>query len=75
VTLAWTASVSGDTQTRVYRALASGGPYSLRATVSSGTSYADLSVSTGRTYFYVVTAVNSIGRESVYSNQAWAKAR
>jgi hypothetical protein len=75
VTLAWRASVSGVAETRVYRALTSGGPYSRRATVSSGTSYTDLSASTGRTYFYVVTAVNSIGKESVYSNQASAKAR
>jgi probable HAF family extracellular repeat protein len=75
VTLAWKASVSGVTLTRIYRSFTSGGPYSLRATVNSGTSYTDLSVSTGRTYFYVVTAVNSIGKESVYSNQASAKAR
>jgi hypothetical protein len=67
--LSWTAS-SGAASYAVKRGTASGGPY---ATVGSpaGTTYVDTSLTNGTTYYYVVTAVNTIGA-SGNSNQATA---
>ena len=56
----------------VYRAGVSGGPYASVASANSGTSYVDGSVQAGQTYYYVVTAVDTNGTESVYSNQVQA---
>ena len=75
VSLGWTQSTgSGLTNNKIYRATTSGGPYSLVATISPTTSYSDSGLSTGTTYYYVVTASNS-GGESPYSNQASATAK
>jgi hypothetical protein len=69
VDLKWNASPSsGVTGYSVYRGTASGGPYTKLSTVAA-TSYTDSTVSAGKEYFYVVTAVNSDG-SSGYSNQA-----
>ncbi|MBM3460404.1 MAG: hypothetical protein FJX77_17930 [Armatimonadetes bacterium] len=43
-----------------------------RATVNATTSYVDTSVSSGVTYYYVVTAVTGTGASSAFSNQASA---
>jgi probable HAF family extracellular repeat protein len=76
VKLTWTQSASpGITQNRIYRATTSGGPYSVRATIAAGTTFMDGSLTSGVTYYYVVTAVDNRGKESAYSNQASAKAR
>jgi fibronectin type 3 domain-containing protein len=74
VTLNWNASstsrVSGY---NAYRATQSGGPYTMINTaLQPGMSYVDLTVEPGHTYYYVVTAVDSSGMESVYSNEAAA---
>lgn len=75
ITLRWTQSASPNLQfNRIYRATTSGGPYTLVAQVSPRTSYND-SVAGGSTRYYVVTAVNTSGIESPYSNQAGATAR
>jgi len=72
-TLSWTASTSSVVGYNVYRATQSGGPYTMINTaLQAGTSYADLSVQAGSTYYYVVTAVNSSGTESVNSSQVTA---
>jgi fibronectin type 3 domain-containing protein len=73
VTLTWGASTSqGVTGYKVYRGTTSGGPYSLvKPAAVAGTSYIDSGVVSGRTYYYVVTAVASTG-ESVYSSQVSA---
>lgn len=72
VSLNWTASTSsGVTGYKVYRGTASGGPYSLLTTVGTTTSATDGSVTSGQTYYYVLTAVAG-GVESSYSNQAQA---
>lgn len=55
----------------VYRGTTSGGPYSRIANVP-GAAYTDTSVAAGKTYYYVVTAVNSQNTQSKYSNQAVA---
>ena len=73
VGLAWTASISSVLGYNAYRSTTSGGPYTkLNSSLISGTTYNDQTVQSGTTYYYVTTAVNSQGLESVYSNQATA---
>ncbi|HJT71395.1 MAG TPA: choice-of-anchor D domain-containing protein [Terriglobales bacterium] len=74
VNLAWVASSSVVVGYNVYRGTTSGGPYSLKLNSSlvAGTSFTDTTVQSGQTYYYVVTAVDSSGVESAYSNQASA---
>jgi hypothetical protein len=73
VSLAWTASTSPVVGYNAYRSTTSGGPYTkLNSSLISGTAYSDQTVQQGATYYYVTTAVNSQGVESVYSNQAVA---
>jgi fibronectin type 3 domain-containing protein len=73
VILSWTASISPVTGYNVYRGTQTGGPYTLlnTDTVTADT-FTDATVVSGQTYFYVVTAVNSSGVESVFSNEAAA---
>ena len=70
VSLVWSSS-SGATSYNVYRGTSSGGEGSTAIGTSTGTSYTDISVSNGTTYFYKVTAVNSVGT-SGQSNEASA---
>jgi len=74
VTLSWTASTSSNISGyNVYRGTVSGGPYSLiSAALIDGTAYIDSSVSSGITYYYVATAVDTNNVESGYSDQAEA---
>lgn len=72
VSLGWTASTSTVVGYNVYRGTTSGGPYSLVNSSDPNVTYSDATVQAGQTYFYVVTAVDSQGTESVYSNQAQA---
>ncbi len=69
VTLNWKASTTHVIGYRVYRASKSGGPYTLKFPPVIGTSYVDTNVQAGQTYFYVVTAVDEFGRESIHSNE------
>lgn len=56
-TLTWTAS-SGATSYNAYRSAAATGPFSvLNSAAITSTSYADLSVTVGNTYYYCVTAL------------------
>jgi Abnormal spindle-like microcephaly-assoc'd, ASPM-SPD-2-Hydin len=73
VQLGWNASTSPVTGYFVYRGNISGGPYA-RVIASSVNSLAftDTSVNLGTTYYYVVTAVDSAGSESVFSNETTA---
>ncbi len=68
--LSWTAS-AGATSYTVKRATTSGGVYTIIATGVTSTTYANAGLNNGTTYYYVVTAVNSVG-ESPNSNQASA---
>jgi hypothetical protein len=74
VSLSWTASTSPNVGGyNVYRGTQSGGPYTLvNGSLIAGTSYVDKNLSSGATYFYVTTAVQTNGVESGYSNQAEA---
>ncbi len=70
VTLNWTDTA--PVTFNVYRGQVSGGPFSSIATALANTSYVDGNVTSGQTYYYVVTAVDSSGLESAYSNQVQA---
>ncbi|MDH5645796.1 MAG: fibronectin type III domain-containing protein, partial [Candidatus Heimdallarchaeota archaeon] len=73
VSLTWTAPSDGGssiTQYKVYRSTTSGSGYTLLG-ASTTTSYLDTTITIGINYYYVVTAINSVG-ESGYSNQAMA---
>ena len=73
VSLRWSASTSTVAGYNVYRGSQSGGPYvAVNSGLDASTSYTDTSVQAGQIYYYVVTAVDGSGNESVYSNQAQA---
>ena len=74
VSLAWnpskTAAVVGY---NIYRGAVTGGPYTrVNSALEASTAYSDTNVLAGKTYFYVVTAVDGGGTESGYSNQVKA---
>jgi fibronectin type 3 domain-containing protein len=73
VTLTWKASGSLVVGYNIYRSGTSGGPYGrINSVLQPSTSYVDASVQSGRTYYYVTTAVISGGKESGFSNQVRA---
>jgi hypothetical protein len=73
VGLSWDASTSSVLGYNIYRGTVSGGAYTkINSSLLSGVSYTDATVQSGGTYFYVTTAVDSSGNESVYSNQVSA---
>jgi hypothetical protein len=70
VGLTWAPSKSTVAGYNIYRGAATGGPYSkLNGGAIVTTSYSDSTVKSGSTYFYVTTAVNSSGAESIKSNE------
>jgi hypothetical protein len=74
VSLNWTASTSPNIAGyKVYRGTTSGGPYAaVTGSLVNGTSYVDDTVTSGQTYYYVATAVDSSNSESEYSDEAMA---
>jgi fibronectin type 3 domain-containing protein len=57
----------------IYRATTSGGAYTkVSSTLLTVLSYADGTVTSGKTYYYVVTAVGLTGAESAHSTQVSA---
>jgi hypothetical protein len=74
VALTWVPSVSANVVGyNVYRGSMSGGPYTkVNAAVITAASYTDSTVPSGQTFYYVATAVDSSGDESIYSNEAQA---
>jgi hypothetical protein len=72
VFLSWTASATSEyVAYNVYRGTTSGGESStpLNATPINGTTYVDESVTSGATYYYVVTAVGLNGAQSAASGE------
>lgn len=68
VLLSWASNASPISAYAVYRGDTTGGPYTRIRSVPSGTaSYADSSVVSGQTYYYVVTSVDFWGLESDFS--------
>jgi hypothetical protein len=72
VDLNWNPDASGVQGYYVYRGTQTGGPYARLSALQGGTSYVDSSVSSGQTYYYVVTALGTNSLESGYSNEAVA---
>ena len=73
VALSWNGTGSQTAGFNVYRSTVSSGPYSkVNGTLVRPTNYSDQTVVSGTTYFYAVTAVDTIGAESGYSNKATA---
>jgi fibronectin type 3 domain-containing protein len=77
VTLTWQAAAGSPGKAvasyNVYRGATSGGPYSKLASGIKDTKYDDSLVSSGTTYYYVVTSVDQGGHESPYSAEIQAK--
>jgi len=72
VSLSWVASTTSTvTAYNVYRSTITGSGY-VKVGSASGLSYTDSTVQNATTYYYVTTAVDSIGDESIYSNEAAA---
>ena len=72
VSLTWVASTTSTvTGYNVYRSTITGSGY-VKVGSASGLSYTDSTVQNAITYYYVTTAVDSIGDESIYSNEAAA---
>ncbi len=71
--LSWSPSPSEVAGYNVYRGTQPGGPYALtNSALEATTSFSDPSVQPGNTYYYVVTAVDSSGAESTFSNEVQA---
>jgi len=70
VSLNWGASSSSVAGYNIYRSSVSGSSYAkLNSSLVGGASFTDSNVQTGQTYYYVATAVDASGNESVYSNE------
>jgi hypothetical protein len=73
VGLTWSPSSSAVAGYNVYRGTTTGGPYTkINGSAIVTTSYSDTTVASGKTYFYVTSAVNSSSIESAKSNEAKA---
>jgi hypothetical protein len=73
VALTWTASTSTVSGYNVYRTTISGAQYTLvNSSLITALAYTDTSVQNGTTYYYVTTAVDAGGTESIFSNQVSA---
>lgn len=70
VDLNWTGSPTAVSY-NIYRSAVSGGPYTM-INSSSATAYADNTVVSGQTYYYVAAAVDDSSNESGYSNETQA---
>jgi fibronectin type 3 domain-containing protein len=75
IALAWKQSTSqGIAQNRIYRSTSSSGSYTAIATIPAAEAFRDQTVLSGVTYYYVVTAIDSYGQESAFSNRARRRA-
>lgn len=73
VALSWVPSVSQVVGYNVYRSGSPTGPYTrINAALDPDTSYADTTIASGQTYYYVTTAVDSSSQESAFSNEVEA---
>ena len=70
-TLTWNANTESDLAGyKVYRATSSGGYGAPIATLQGNvTSYVATGLQSGTTYFFVITAYDTAGNESAYSNE------
>lgn len=71
VSLNWTPSSTTYTGFDIYRGSVSGGPYT-KINSSLTAAFTDNTVTSGQTYYYVVTEIDTSGNQSTYSNEASA---
>lgn len=70
VRLSWIASISPHVKGyNVYRGTSSGAQTRINSSLDAGTTYDDLTIVPGHTYYYSTTAVNSSGKESARSEK------
>jgi hypothetical protein len=70
VSLNWDASTSTNVAFyKIYRGTLSGGPYSVLTSNVKATTYTDSTVQSGGIYYYVTSAVDTAGTESILSNE------
>lgn len=67
-TLTWTPSTSAVVGYNVYRGMDLTGPFSRLNSSLVQSPFTDTTVQAGQTYFFVVTAVDAVGRESAFSS-------
>ena len=67
VSLSWNASTSSVSGYNVYRGTTSGVYTKINTALDPMTTYTDSTVSSGKTYYYAATSVDSSGQESTYS--------
>jgi Abnormal spindle-like microcephaly-assoc'd, ASPM-SPD-2-Hydin/Transmembrane protein 131-like N-terminal len=73
VALTWNESTSTVAGYNVYCSTVSGGPYAkINSSLVAALNYTDSTVQSGTTYYYVTTAADSSGNESVFSNEVSA---
>jgi len=73
VALTWNASTSTVSGYNVYRSTVSGTSYvRINSFLNTGLSFTDMAVQNGSTYYYVTTALDAAGSESVFSNEVSA---
>lgn len=73
VDLSWNPSPSSVVGYNVYRGSVSGGPYArITGNPLNNLTFTDSAITSGQTYFYVVTALDSNSVESGFSNEAMA---
>ena len=71
--LSWTETDPSVVGFNIYRGTAHGGPYTqINSPLDLAKSYTDTTVVAGTTYYYVTTAVDGSGQQSVYSNETKA---
>jgi hypothetical protein len=70
VVLSWTDTSTGVAGFNTYSSNVSGGPYvRMTGTPMTNPTYTDATVQSGRTYYYVVTALDATGTESINSTE------
>ena len=72
VSLSWVASISPNIAGyNVYRSASASGPFvKVNTSLVTAVTYIDAAVRAGQTFYYVATAVDTNGQESVFSTQA-----